>query len=75
MLKENRPETGAKIVKHRLVGLLLRNFHVTVKKNYVNKKKPAVKNTTSFYRGRERIRTAVQGFADLCLATRPPDLF
>lgn len=23
--------------------------------------------------GRERIRTAVQGFADLCLATRPPD--
>ena len=25
--------------------------------------------------GRERIRTAVRGFADLCLATRPPDLF
>lgn len=25
--------------------------------------------------GRERIRTAVQGFADLCLATRPHDLF
>ncbi len=24
-------------------------------------------------RGRERIRTAVQGFADLCLATRPRD--
>ncbi len=24
--------------------------------------------------GRERIRTAVQGFADLCLATRPLDL-
>ena len=23
--------------------------------------------------GRERIRTAVQGFADLCLATRPLD--
>ena len=23
--------------------------------------------------GRERIRTAVRGFADLCLATRPPD--
>ena len=25
-------------------------------------------------RGRQRIRTAVAGFADLCLATRPPDL-
>jgi hypothetical protein len=25
-------------------------------------------------RGRERIRTAVGGFADLCLATRPRDL-
>ena len=25
--------------------------------------------------GRERIRTAVQGFADLCLATRPLDHF
>ena len=23
--------------------------------------------------GQERIRTAVRGFADLCLATRPPD--
>ena len=28
-----------------------------------------------FYGGRERIRTAVQGFADLCLATRPRDHF
>jgi hypothetical protein len=26
-----------------------------------------------FRRGRERIRTAVEGFADLCLATRPRD--
>lgn len=25
------------------------------------------------FRGRERIRTAVEGFADLCLATRPRD--
>lgn len=25
--------------------------------------------------GRERIRTAVQGFADLCLTTRPRDPF
>ena len=25
--------------------------------------------------GRERIRTAVRGFADLCLATRPRDHF
>ena len=24
--------------------------------------------------GQERIRTAVEGFADLCLATRPLDL-
>lgn len=24
-------------------------------------------------RGQKRIRTAVQGFADLCLATRPSD--
>lgn len=28
----------------------------------------------SFVRGRERIRTAVRGFADLCLTARPPDL-
>lgn len=27
----------------------------------------------AFRRGRERIRTAVRGFADLCLATRPRD--
>lgn len=27
-----------------------------------------------FIRGRERIRTAVEGFADPCLATRPRDL-
>lgn len=27
----------------------------------------------AFCRGRERIRTAVEGFADLCLATRPLD--
>jgi hypothetical protein len=26
-----------------------------------------------YIRGRERIRTAVRGFADLCLAARPPD--
>ena len=25
-------------------------------------------------RGRDQIRTDVQGFADLCLTTRPPDL-
>ncbi len=28
----------------------------------------------AYWGGRERIRTAVQGFADLCLATRPRDL-
>jgi hypothetical protein len=27
------------------------------------------------FRGRERIRTAVRAFAELCLATRPPDHF
>lgn len=32
-------------------------------------KNPAVK--TGFLRGSERIRTAVDGFADHCLATRP----
>jgi hypothetical protein len=28
-----------------------------------------------FFRGPERIRTAVGAFAELCLATRPQDLF
>lgn len=28
-----------------------------------------------FFRGPERIRTAVEAFAELCLATRPQDLF
>lgn len=37
-------------------------------------KKPLRKCEEAFlFRGRERIRTAVQGFADLCLATRPRD--
>ena len=27
------------------------------------------------FRGWERIRTAVQGFADLCLTARPPNHF
>jgi hypothetical protein len=26
-----------------------------------------------YFGGRERIRTAVRAFAELCLATRPPD--
>ncbi len=29
----------------------------------------------SAFRGLKRIRTAVRGFADLCLATRPSDHF
>lgn len=47
----------------------------------INKKIPFDKNQKSglfkwyftkiFLRGSERIRTAVRGFADLCLATRP----
>jgi hypothetical protein len=28
-----------------------------------------------FFRGPERIRTAVEAFAELCLTTRPQDLF
>jgi hypothetical protein len=28
-----------------------------------------------YFRGPERIRTAVRAFAELCLATRPQDLF
>ena len=31
--------------------------------------------TGSFFGGRERIRTAVRAFAELCLATRPHDHF
>lgn len=27
------------------------------------------------FRGRDRIRTGVQAFAELCLAARPPDQF
>jgi hypothetical protein len=30
-------------------------------------------NIRMFLGGRKRIRTAVRGFADLCLATRPSD--
>ena len=37
-------------------------------------KNPVSCSETGFsLRGNERIRTAVRGFADLCLATRPPD--
>ena len=36
-------------------------------------KNPAVAG--SFGRGQKRIRTAVRAFAELCLATRPSDLF
>ncbi len=39
---------------------------------YENKKASV---TDAFFRGREQIRTAVRGFADLCLATRPRDQF
>lgn len=39
---------------------------IVVKEN----KKPE-RFCSGFFRGVERIRTAVEGFADLCLATRP----
>ena len=35
-------------------------------------KKPSL--IRELFRGRERIRTAVEAFAELCLATRPQDL-
>ena len=39
----------------------------------LNKKGCPLQNNLLFYRGPERIRTAVQAFAELCLATRPRD--
>ena len=36
------------------------------------KKRPECKHS-NLLGGQKRIRTAVRGFADLCLATRPPD--
>ena len=44
-------------------------------KNGVKKEKPLYKHCRRASRGLKRIRTAVQGFADLCLATRPSDHF
>ena len=38
-------------------------------------KKPLHFREEALYRGPERIRTAVEAFAELCLATRPQDLF
>ena len=50
-----------------------------VTKDYLpqNKKADKMEHSPSYplIRGFERIRTAVEGFADLCLATRPPDHF
>ena len=43
-----------------------------INSNVIKTKKGCRKNRQPF-RGRERIRTAVQAFAELCLATRPPD--
>ena len=38
-------------------------------------KKPSTRRVKGFLWGLKRIRTAVRGFADLCLATRPSDHF
>ena len=38
-------------------------------------KKPLHFREEALYRGPERIRTAVEAFAELCLATRPQDPF
>ena len=43
-------------------------------KTLLNKTKNAL-NINAFFRGVERIRTAVDGVADHCLATRPRHLF
>jgi hypothetical protein len=43
--------------------------------NRMKIKNPHSDKLHGFFRGPERIRTAVQGFADLCLATRPQDHF
>ena len=40
-----------------------------------SKKASPVSSGEALYRGPERIRTAVEAFAELCLATRPQDLF
>jgi hypothetical protein len=38
------------------------------------KKQIRITSRDSYFRGPERIRTAVEAFAELCLATRPQDL-
>ena len=39
------------------------------------KKQIRITSRDSYFRGPERIRTAVGAFAELCLATRPQDLY
>ena len=39
-----------------------------------SKIKRCINDASFLFRGRERIRTAVEAFAELCLATRPHDL-
>jgi hypothetical protein len=46
-------------------------FSVPSTINMIRCKKEKAVIADSFYRGPEQIRTAVKGFADLCLATRP----
>lgn len=48
-----------------LIGLVYLMVHIATRNSLL---------LTPPFGGPERIRTAVQGFADLCLATRPQDL-
>ena len=54
-------------VPPQLTKASFRRFFVT--------KKPLHFREEALYRGPERIRTAVEAFAELCLATRPQDPF
>ncbi len=47
----------------------------TFRVNIQNKKRQSVFRLPFLIGGRWRIRTAVDGFADRCLATRPTDRF
>ena len=65
-----------------LFGLLSRDWVFLFLRNIkpsscllLNKNPPPPSAERDIYRGSEQIRTAVRGFADLCLATRPRNLF
>ena len=52
------------------------NVYKTLNVFSIKQKRPeivAIQGVSFLLRGRERIRTAVRAFAELCLATRPKD--